>query len=376
MLQDIIAFRKELHQFPELSGKEASTAQRVKNFCEKFHPTKIIENFGHSGLAVIYDFDGKGKTIMIRCELDALPIHEENNFTHRSTIQGISHKCGHDGHMAIVVGLIGYIKQKSFQGGKIVLLFQPAEETGKGAKAILDDPKFENIKPDYVLALHNIPGVPLHTIIALKNNFSPSVQSLAIELIGKESHASEPENGINPAVAISNLIQKFETFQNPDLEHSDFALLTPVHLDMGKKAYGISAGKGSLHYTIRTRTEHAMSGLVEKIEKTLNQISKQYKLKSKIDWFEYFPSTKNDDYCNQLIINAAEKNNFPIQRRKLPFKFGEDFGWFSQRFPSAMFGLGAGEDSPALHHAEYDFPDELIPTGIRMFASIIEQILK
>ena len=96
----------------------------------------------------------------------------------------------------------------------------------------------------------------------------------------------------------------------------------------------------------------------------------------KIDWFEYFPATKNDPFCNQLILNAAKANNFKIIEKDFPFKFGEDFGWLSQKYKAAMFGIGAGINSPALHHAEYDFPDELIPKGMQMFESILDQLIE
>ena len=162
MISIIKNLRKELHQYPEVSGKEVNTAKRIKAFIEKHHPTEIIENIGGNGLAVVYEFGKQGKTIVIRCELDALPIEEKNDFEHRSTIKGVSHKCGHDGHMAIVAGLIFWLKEQLFTKGKVVLLFQPAEETGQGAYKVLQDKRFQELKADYVFALHNIPKEPLH----------------------------------------------------------------------------------------------------------------------------------------------------------------------------------------------------------------------
>lgn len=375
LLEKIIALRKDLHQHPELSGVEMETAGRIKLFIEKNCSAKIIDNLGGNGLAAIFEYFEKGPTILIRCELDALPINEPNPFDYKSTRKNISHKCGHDGHMSILAGLIFWIKKQAFKKGKIVLLFQPAEETGRGAEAVINDPKFSEIIPDYIFALHNIPGEPLHSVICLEKHFSPSVLSLAIYLKGKESHASEPENGINPALAISELIQKLEELNVKNPHNKYFALLTPVHVNMGQRAYGISAGEGDVHYTIRTWTETEMKKLKNKIIKTAKNICLENSLEFKIDWFEYFPATKNDSFCNQLIYQAAQKNNFKIIKQDLPFKFGEDFGWFSQKYKAAMFGLGAGVDSPALHHAEYDFPDVLIPTGMRMFEGIIEGLL-
>ena len=162
MISEIKKLRKELHQYPEVSGSESATAQRIKKFIETHHPTTIIDKIGENGLAAVYEFSKSGPSITIRCELDALPIQEENTFSHQSKNKGISHKCGHDGHMAIVAGLIFWIKEQKFKSGKIILLFQPAEETGQGAYQIIEDSRFQKLNTDYIFALHNIPGEPLH----------------------------------------------------------------------------------------------------------------------------------------------------------------------------------------------------------------------
>lgn len=375
MLEKIEALRKELHQHPELSGEEIETAQRIKKFLTNYPPAKVIEGIGGHGLAAIYTFGGDGPVIMIRCELDALPIEESNLFEYRSAVEGISHKCGHDGHMAIVAGLIFWIKHQTFGQGKIILLFQPAEETGKGARAVIEDLKFRELKPDYVFALHNIPGEALNTIIRLQCNFSSTVQSLGILLKGKESHASEPENGINPALAIAEIIRQFDLFNVLEPEKTNFALLTPVHIKMGQIAYGISAGSVELHYTIRTWNEGEMEKLKSVINQFLIQLCSKNNLQFKTGWFDYFPASVNDPVCNELILKAAKNNSFKVKEKPFPYKFGEDFGWFSKTYKSAMFGLGSGENSPPLHNPDYDFPEEIIPTGMAMFTSIIEQIL-
>jgi amidohydrolase len=376
MLFLLQSLRHELHRHPELSGEESATAQRIKTFAAQHHPTQIISGIGGHGLAIVYEFSGQGPCIMIRCELDALPIEETNVFEHRSAYPGISHKCGHDGHMAIVAGLAGWIEEQTFTKGKIVLLFQPAEETGKGAAAVMDDPQFASIQPDYLFALHNLPGEPLHQVIVAEKRFSATVQSLAIHLQGKPSHASEPEKGINPAMAMATITQRFAELMNDDVSSEDFALLTPVYSRMGATAYGISAGEGELHYTIRTWSEEYMQQLKEKLWMIVADACRAAELQFRIDWFDFFPSAINDTACNELIRKAAAANGFAVTAQPVPFKFGEDFGWYTAEIKSAMFGIGAGEDHPALHHADYDFPDELIETGIKIFGSIIKQVLQ
>lgn len=373
MLSKIREFRKELHQHPELSGDEKETVRRVKDFLERNNPGKFIE-FNGGGLAVVYEFSN-GPVVMIRCELDALPIEETNTFEYRSKNKGVSHKCGHDGHMAVVAGLCIYLKNKQYIKGTIILLFQPAEETGKGAQAVINDPRFQQLKPDYVFALHNLPGEPMNSVVLVNDYFSATVQSFRLELFGKQAHASEPEHGINPAKAVGELISSLSSLQENTLEMANFALLTPVQISLGRKDYGISAGTGEMHYTIRTWNEEVMLSLKENIEHLIDEVCKKENLKYLIDWFDYFPASKNNAECNNYIKNAASQCELDIKSRPYPLKFGEDFGWFSQKYKSAMFGLGAGENTPALHHADYDFPDEILETGMNMFTAILDQIL-
>lgn len=375
MIEEILQLRKELHQHPEISGREAATALRIKKFIEEHHNTRIITSLGEKGLAAIYEFSKEGPAVMIRCELDALAIEETNPFPHRSINPGVSHKCGHDGHMSIVAGLIFWLKEQNFSSGKVILLFQPSEENGKGAFAVINDPEFQKLAPDYIFALHNLPGEPVNSIINVQHAFSATVQSLAISLKGKTSHASEPENGRNPALAIAAIINKFSGYNKPQIQNSDFSLLTPVCLKMGTVDYGISPGTAELHYTIRSISEEVMNKLKDHLVKITGEVCQDQGLEYSIDWFDYFPATINDDWCNEQVKKAAEKNGLKLIERNYPLKFGEDFGWFSKDHKVALFGLGAGEDSPALHHADYDFPDELIPAGIKMFGSIIQQIL-
>jgi len=376
MIEQLIALRREIHRFPELSSYEFETAQRIVNFLTPFEPDEIITELGTTGVAAVYDFGDPQTTIMIRCELDALPIQEINAFEYRSTIDSVSHKCGHDGHMVIVAGLAKWLQKADLQNVRVVLLFQPAEETGEGAPAILSDPKFEDIIPDYIFALHNLPGFPMHQVVTTGSEFTSTVQSVSISLHGKESHAAEPEKGLNPALAMADLTNRFNELIITDLSSNNFRLITPVFSSMGSKDYGVSPADGELHLTIRTWTPEIMQQLMDDIADVSAEVSRKYKLNHELLWFDYFTATKNDHYCNSIIKKAASSNNLESIFQDHPFKFGEDFGVFTQRYPGAMFGLGSGLDTPALHNPDYDFPDEIIETGILMFKKIIETTLE
>lgn len=375
MNSDVIALRRELHAHPELSGVEFETSKRIQNFIKKHHSGEIVNNIGGCSFAVIYNFGSKGKTVAIRCELDALPINEVNTFKYVSTYKNTSHKCGHDGHMSIVSGLIFWLKEQSFNTGKVILLFQSAEETGKGAYEMLQSPIFKALNIDYIFALHNIPEVDLHTIITMNDGFSAEVESLIISLQGIESHAAEPEKGINPSMAIAKITNQLNTLIVSDPLNKDFAILTPVHIKMGSSSYGVSPAKAELHYTIRTWSTNSMNRLKENIIEIVNTISTNHKLFHQLKWLEHFPASNNTPSCNSIIKNAAKKLKLNIHERSYPFKFGEDFGWFTKEYKTGMFGLGSGINTPPLHNPSYDFPDEIIPTGIQIFGGIIQSIL-
>ncbi|MDF0716245.1 amidohydrolase [Muricauda sp. 334s03] len=369
--KEILELRHKLHANPDLSNEECKTAGIIKDFIAEYDPTEIIEGIGGTGLAVVYKFSNEGPTIAIRCELDALPIKEPNPIPYKSNNKGVSHKCGHDGHMSIVASITTWLKEQPLESGSVVLLFQPAEETGEGAKRVIEDERFKDLQTDYVFALHNIPKEPMHSIILMDNGFSAEVISVVIKLKGKESHASEPENGINPAMGLSEMIQGISKLNVSDISHPNFAIATPVHINMGQKSYGISPAHGELHYTLRTWTTSKMNELKSNLEHLVRTIGHQHKLKWKLEWLEHFPASILDKESNEVVRHAAKANNYKISERKTPFKFGEDFGWFSKKYKTAMFGIGAGESTPALHHADYDFPDELLTTGFAMFKSII-----
>ncbi|WP_299527350.1 amidohydrolase [uncultured Lutibacter sp.] len=367
-------FRKKLHQFPELSGEEKQTAEALVDELKLCNPTTIITELGGHGVAAIFKSPLKGKTILFRAELDALPIQEENTFEHTSKYSGISHKCGHDGHATMLIGLARMLKLNPLLKGEVILLFQPAEENGNGAKAVLADEKFKSIKPDFVFALHNVPDYDKGTIIVKNNSFTTSVSSLKITLKGKTSHAAEPENGINPDLALQEIIVAIKGLADNNVDSETFTVVTTVYANLGSEDYGISADYAELHFTIRCWTAKQLKKIKEISSTTVQNISKKHQLKHTLNWIFEFDSNNNDDKAVDYIVKAANSNSFKVLEKQTPFKWGEDFGAFTQQYKGAMFAVGSGKETPALHNPDYDFPDEITPYGVKMFHSIIKLI--
>tara|TARA_B110000503_G_scaffold143004_1_gene242064 strand:- start:846 stop:1976 length:1131 start_codon:yes stop_codon:yes gene_type:complete len=374
-LEELIQIRHKLHKYPEVSGNEKETANLIVRFLSKYPPNKLITNIGGEGILALYNGKKTGKSILFRCELDALPIQEINTFNYKSVYEGVSHKCGHDGHMAILCGLGKKLYENPLKKGTVMLLFQPSEEDGNGAKRVLNDFKFKNIKPDFVYSLHNLPGYKKKQIIIKKNTFTCSVHSIIIKLSGKTAHAGEPENGINPALALAEIITKFNSKINTDLSSKTYCLVTPIYINMGEKAYGVSAGFGEVHFTVRSNSSLQMKIIESNLEENANTIASKYSLKTEINWTESFEANENNIEAVSHIKKALTHLNLNFLEKKLPFTFGEDFGLFTQHFKGAMFGLGSGKKTPALHNPDYDFPDEIIPTGIQLFYQITKEII-
>ncbi len=374
--EQLARLRRYLHQNPELPDEEFGTARFIAGQVMEARPTRLLEDVGGAGLVAVFDTGREGPTVLFRSELDALPIAEANDFEHRSLRDNTSHKCGHDGHMACLLGLAQEIRRKPPRKGRVLLLFQPAEEIGAGAGRVLRDLRFEQFYPiDYAFAFHNLPGFPLGKVLIKRGAFTASVQSLIIRLEGKAAHAGEPETGVNPALAIADVIQKANQMSVPAPGSPHFAILTPIHVNMGELAYGVSAGYGEVHLTIRTWTEEAMRRLSARLLQYLSELALGHGLRLETEWTNVFRANCNDAEAVDIIQQAAEDCGLPVAEREHPFKWGEDFGAFTQRFRGAMFGLGAGEHCPPLHNPEYDFPDELLGAGVRMYRRIMEIIL-
>lgn len=366
--------QKVLHRHPELSGEEKQTAENIVSFLKPFEPDEVITGLGGHGVAAIYRGEKDGPRTMIRCELDALAIDENLDIEHQSQNEGVSHKCGHDGHMAIVSGLAAMLHNQPPKNGEVVLLYQPSEEDGSGAKAVIDDEKFKDLKPDWVFALHNLPGFPLNQIIVKNGRFNPAVNSLIVHFRGCTSHAAEPEKGRNPALAMAELVQEMVSWNDYTEDCEEFTIITPVFQQMGEKAYGVSAGDGEVHFTLRCDTSGKMKELEKQAEELARKMADKHELALSVEWLEEFYSSHNDEDAVNHVRKAAEVLAYNLYEQPSPFKWGEDFGMFMHHFPGAMFCIGAGEDQPALHHPDYDFPDEIIETGSRMFYQIIKGI--
>ena len=374
-LDELVALRRQLHQHAELSLKEQKTAQIINDFFVRYQPDQSFTSLGGHGLAFVYKGASAGPSVLIRCDMDALPIDEGIQLPHGSLTPGISHKCGHDGHMAMVAGLAMLLETCRPKQGKVILLFQPAEETGEGAEQILGDEKFQLIQPDFVFACHNAPQAPLGMALLKSGPFQCASRGLICNLQGETAHASAPENGKSPATAMCRLINDLQQLPNSPALSQIFSMVTIVHAQLGSPAFGTAPGDAAVMATLRTETNQDMDMLVDAALSKIDTICKVEDLSHIISWSDVFDATINDESACKVVEAAATKAGCQSRWFDNVIRGSEDFGRFTTHFPGAIFGLGAGKTCSPLHTKTYDFPDQLIPLGINIFANIIDQIL-
>lgn len=373
---ELTEFRRDLHRFPEVSREETATAQRIVAALSGLRPDQVITGLGGHGVAAVFNGAIAGPTLLFRAELDALPIEEISSAAYRSTISGKGHLCGHDGHMTLLMGLGRLLSRQRPARGRVVLMFQPAEEDGFGAAAVVADAKFAAIKPDWAFAIHNLPGLPFGHAALKSGVVNCASQGLRIVLTGKTAHASQPENGTSPGLALARLIPALSALGQGGALGPDYRLVTITHAKLGEPAFGIAPGEAELWATLRTITDDKMAALRAAAITLVETEAAAQGLKVSFSHHDDFAASVNDLDATRHLQHALEKLAVPHGEADLPMRGSEDFGRFGQPGTrSAMLFLGVGENHAALHNPDYDFPDSLIPLGVQIFHRVMTDLL-
>lgn len=375
--QDVIeltAWRRKLHAMPEISGEEIATAAEVQGFLADTKPDRVVAGLGGTGVAVIYDSGLPGPTVLFRAELDALAIEEIGTPDHRSKIPGKGHMCGHDGHMTMLASLGRQFGREKPKRGRVILLFQPAEETGAGAAAVIADEKFQELAPDYSFSLHNMPGLPLGHAWLKEGIVNCASRGLKIVLSGRTAHASMPETGISPVPAVATLMPALTALSQGSIATGDMVLATVTHASVGEPAFGIAPGHAEVWVTLRTMTDGQMQALTTRAEDLVREVAAVGGLGYEMDYHDIFSHCENHAEATVLLRAAMESEGISHEAGET-MRGSEDFGRFATVSKSAMFFLGAGENMPNLHNPNYDFPDDLISIGTKIFMRVARDIL-
>lgn len=374
-IADLVAFRRELHRFPEISNEEEETARRVAAFLADTGADEVLTGLGGHGMAFVYDSRRPGRTALFRAELDALPIAEISDIPHRSTVEGKGHMCGHDGHMAILAALGRQFGRQRPASGRVVLMFQPAEETGNGAAGVVADPRYQAIRPDFAFSLHNLPGTPLGHVRLKQGVVNCASRGMRVTLEGRTAHSSMPESGVSPMPAVSRLMPRLAALGGGAFTEDDFAMATVTHVHMGEAVFGVAPGHAEIRATLRTRLDGRMADLAAAAEALVREEAAAGGLAHAVDYHEIFVASLNAPEATARLAAALDAEGISHDGEELPMRASEDFGIFGHGSSSAMLYLGSGTDRPNLHNPDYDFPDDLIPIGSRIFMRTARDLL-
>ena len=373
--------RDKLNKNAELSGQEKETNKIINKFLEKTNPDVLHKNVGGYGIIAIYKGVEDGKNILFRADIDGLNIpleclktndkslkEEFKSLGSKALVQKpYSHRCGHDGHATILCGLAMRYGKKRPEKGNVILLFQPAEETGEGALAVINDPLFKEIKIDMAFALHNLPGYAKHQIILKKGCFASASLGLKLIFDGATSHASQPEKGNNPQRVITTLLDAFQK-KYENLKRDKFhTTLTVTHVAIGEETFGVTPGHAEIWLTLRSQDDKSLQNLTDSTIALSEYVAKEFKLKFLHSIHEAFAATMNSSRETELVEQAAKELKLSVNCIKEPFPWSEDFGRFGSVCPVCLFGLGSGFEHEPLHSPVYDFEDEIIDTGVEVF---------
>jgi len=347
--------RHDLHSHPGISGDESYAHNLIVRLLNDFHPDKVFSHVGGFGVIAVWGNQPSHPTIAIRGDIDALPI---------------GHRCGHDGHTTILLQLAQTIATHGLPKGRnAMLIFQPEEETGMGAQKIIDAQILQQYNIRAIYALHNLPGFPLGTVVLNRHTFAAASTGIIYRLTGRSTHASTPEKGINPGLAVADIIKQFHLFNShPDALGDEFRQSTLICVHLGQEAFGTSAGDAEVMFTLRAYTNSSMEQFMAQANRSAAEIASRHHLKIEHTLIEPFRATENNSLC---VEHIEEVCGLDTRYVLTPFRWSEDFSNYLVHYPGAMFGIGAGEKHVELHHPEYDFPDQLIPIAAQVFYDIL-----
>ena len=381
---EMTGWRQELHQYPQTNYEEQIASDYIK---KKLTEWNIPFTDGWAGgYGIVATIEGKkntsGKAIGLRADMDALDIDEKTGLPYCSKHAGKMHACGHDGHMAILLGATKYLNETRNFDGKVHLIFQPAEEGGRGADKMIEEGLFDKYPCESVHAVHNWPWLPLGKIGMRVGPIMAAVDTFYITVTGKEGHAAVPQGCIDPIVATSELVLALQSIVSRSVDPTDAAVVSITNFNAGTGAFNIIPREAKLVGTVRTLSPTAHALIQNRFKEICDGVAQIHGVDVDLDYIVESDATVNTAEEIELAAAAAADviGAENVDTDTTPFMTGEDFGSMLKVLKGTYVYLGQGrEDDPKahnskpLHHAEYDFNDNALPIGASYMARIIER---
>ncbi|HWV21643.1 MAG TPA: M20 aminoacylase family protein [Devosia sp.] len=375
---EITAWRRDLHQHPEVLFDVHRTAGIVAEKLRAFGVDEVVTGLGRTGVVGIINgkTNNSGKTVGLRADMDALTVTEKTGAAYASTIPGKMHACGHDGHTAMLLGAAKYLAETRNFDGRVALIFQPAEEGGGGGKVMIEDGLVEKFDIAEVYGMHNWPGMPVGHFGIRHGGIMAATDRFYITITGQGGHAARPQQTVDPIIVAAQMVTALQTIVSRNLDPLESAVLSVTMIEAGE-ADNVISQSAKITGTVRT-----LDGAVQDfIEARLNEIVPQFALSfgasAEIRYARGYPVTVNSpaeaDFAADVASEIAGADR--VDRNVAPSMGGEDFSFMLNERPGAYIFLGNG-DSSELHTDTYDFNDEAIPVGTSYWVRLAEMALK
>ncbi len=376
-LDELIAFRRDLHRNPELLYDLPRTSAKVAEALRKAGVDEVHEGIGKTGVVGVIRgrTNNSGRMIGLRSDMDALPIAEETGKEWASQVPGKMHACGHDGHMAMLLGAaMGLAERRDFDG-TVAVIFQPAEEGGAGARAMIEDGLFTRFPCNEVYGMHNRPNLPLGSFEIAPGAIMGSVDMFEIRIEGVGGHAAMPNTTLDPMPVMAALIQALQTIASRNLDPIDGAVVsvTTVH---GGDAHNVLPTAVVLTGTVRTLREEVRDMIEARMGRMVEHIAAAFGATGRLDYGRHYPVTVNHAqetvHAAQAAIAVAGADR--VRDDMPPTLGGEDFSFMLNAVPGALIKIGNGPGA-GLHNPGYDFNDEAIAWGVSYWAALVRSRL-
>lgn len=370
-------WRRDLHAHPETAFEEHRTAGLIADKLTEWG-LEVHRGIGGTGVVGVLRNGEPGRRIGLRADMDALTMTEANSFSHASRHPGKFHGCGHDGHVAMLLGAARYLAATRRFSGTVVFIFQPAEEGAGGAQKMLSDGLFERFPCDEIYALHNRPSLPLGQIAVHAGAVMAAADEFRARVIGRGGHAATPHLCVDPVLAAAHLVTAWQPLVSRRLDPLDAAVLSVTEIHAGT-AFNVIPAEAVLGGTVRTHRAETRERLARDMAEVAQGIARAFGVEIAFDYRRGYPATVNHPE-NAAIAAAAARlvvGDDHVRSDLPPAMGAEDFSYMLEARPGAYLWLGqmdeaGGHGSCSLHSPHYDFNDDALPIGASLFASLVE----
>ena len=373
---EITAWRRDIHAHPELQYDVHRTAASVADKLKTFGCDEVVTGIGRTGVVgVIRGRKAGGKVVGLRADMDALPIEEATNLAYKSTVPGKMHACGHDGHTAMLLGAAKYLADTRNFAGTAIVIFQPAEEGGAGARAMIRDGLLDRFGIQEVFGMHNFPGLPVGEFAIRSGPMMASTDNIAINLEGVGGHAAFPQLGVDTILVGAQIVNQLQSIVARNVDPLQAAVIS-ICVFQGGQTENVIPQRVRLGGTARSLSAVVRDLLQKRVREVVEGTARLYGAKAELTYTTGYPVLVNEErrtaFAAAVAGEIAGKDKVNVDCA--PLMGAEDFAYMLQERPGAFIYLGNG-DSAMLHHPAYDFNDEAIPVGTSYWVRLAETAL-